>query len=51
MQNRIFEIQSEAQFESLALELFRHQAEHCAPYRQYIELLGIQPDEILHPGQ
>ena len=46
MQNRIFEIQSEAQFESLALELFRHQAEHCAPYRQYIELLGIQPDEI-----
>lgn len=46
MQNRIFEIQSEAQFESLALELFRHQAEYCAPYRQYIELLGIQPDEI-----
>lgn len=46
MQNRIFEIQSDKEFAELALELFRFQAEHCAPYRQYIELLGIQPDEI-----
>ena len=29
-----------------ALELFRSQARECAPYRQYIELLGIDPDSV-----
>ena len=32
--------------DNLALELFRHQATHCKPYHDYIELLGIKPDTI-----
>ena len=51
MQNRIFEIQGNAEFESVALEVFRFQAEHCAPYKQYIELLGITPKSIDHLEQ
>ena len=43
---RIFNIESKEQFESCALELFRHQATHCQPYRQYIELLGIDPSAV-----
>lgn len=51
MQNRIFEIQGNDEFESVALEVFRFQAEHCAPYKQYIELLGIDPKSIDHLEQ
>ena len=40
---KIFSISSEAEFETLALELFRVQAEACEPYRQYVELLGVNP--------
>lgn len=51
MQNRIFEIQGNDEFESVALEVFRFQAEHCVPYKQYIELLGIDPKSIDHLEQ
>lgn len=37
----IVSISSQAEFERAALEVFHFQAEKCAPYRQYIELLGI----------
>ena len=37
----IVSIGSQAEFEQAALEVFHFQAEHCAPYKQYIELLGI----------
>ena len=43
---RIFNIESEEQFESCALELFRYQAEHCEPYRRYLELMGINSADI-----
>lgn len=33
-------------FEAEALALFRHQAERCAPYRQYVELLGVDPQAV-----
>lgn len=33
-------------FESRALDTFRFQAENCPPYRQYIELMGIDPNSI-----
>lgn len=33
-------------FEAVALEIFRFQATHCVVYKQYIELLGIDPEEI-----
>lgn len=30
----------------MALDLFRRQAQQCAPYRQYIELLGVDPRSV-----
>ena len=44
--DKIFSIKTEQEFEQVALEVFRFQAEHCAPYKQYIELLGISPCEV-----
>ena len=43
---RIFRIQSEQEFEQIALETFRFQVEHCAPYAQYVNLLGITPNSV-----
>ena len=43
---RIFNIENQEQFESCALDLFRHQAEHCEPYRTYLELMGIETKDI-----
>ncbi len=42
----IFSIHTDEEFCEVALELFRWQAERCAPYRQYIELLGIAPQSV-----
>lgn len=44
--DNIVNIRTEEEFVSCALELFRFQAEHCAPYREYIALLGIDPTEV-----
>lgn len=33
-------------FTSRALELFRFQAKHCASYRRYVELLGVEPNVV-----
>ena len=46
MQDKIFSIRSNEEFREVALELFRWQAERCAPYKQYIGLLGIDPQSI-----
>lgn len=35
-----------ADFEAAALELFRFQAERCAPYREWLTLIGIDPTTI-----
>ena len=42
----IFLINSDAEFESEALRLFRYQAEYCAPYAEYVRLLGIEPADV-----
>lgn len=42
----ITNIKSGEEFEHLALQLFRLQAERCAPYRDYIALLGISPEAV-----
>lgn len=39
----LFQLTTDAQFEAAALDLFRHQAEVCAPYREYIEQIGLDP--------
>ncbi len=42
----IFSIQNLRQFESLALEIFRFQAEHCMVYGHFVENLGIKATEV-----
>ena len=42
----IFSIASDVEFECEALRLFRYQAEHCAPYAEYVRLLGVNPSEV-----
>lgn len=44
--DNIFSIGSDAEFEREALSLFRYQAEHCAPYAEYVHLLGIEPNDV-----
>lgn len=44
--SKIFKIESDAEFESLALKLFRFQAEENDVYRQYLDLLGVIPRQI-----
>ena len=44
--DKIFSISSEEEFEAAALELFRRQAVMCEPYKQYVELLGVNPAEV-----
>ena len=44
--DEIFLIGSGAEFEREALRLFRHQAEHCAPYAEYVRLLGVEPSQV-----
>lgn len=47
----ILTITSDTQFEIAALELFRFQARMCEPYRQYVELMGIVPENVYEIGQ
>ena len=44
--DKIFAISTEEEFSQLALEVFRFQAQRCAPYRQYVELLGVEPSHV-----
>ena len=44
--DKIVAIASEQEFVAAALEVFHFQAQRCAPYKQYIELLGIDPQEV-----
>ncbi len=44
--DKIFSIHTDEEFCEVALELFRWQAERCAPYKQYLSLLGINPSAI-----
>ncbi|MBM3889790.1 MAG: hypothetical protein FJ388_11790 [Verrucomicrobia bacterium] len=39
---------SDAEFNRLALALFRHQFAHNAPYRRYCESLGCNPHSVAH---
>lgn len=44
--NSLFDIQCAEDFEREALELFRLQARECAPYREYLSLLGVEPEGV-----
>ncbi len=43
---KILSISGDREFEAAALEVFHFQAERCAPYKQYIELLGIDHTQV-----
>lgn len=47
----IFSIATQTDFDRVALEVFRFQAEACAPYREYLELLGVDPAAVECPEQ
>ncbi len=42
----ILKISTPLEFEQAALEIFRFQARHCPPYRQYLEAAGIEPASV-----
>lgn len=48
LKEEIFRISSKEEFERIALEVFRYQAKNIPIYREYIERLRINPDEINH---
>ena len=43
---RIFNINSDSEFEGLAILTFRHQFEHCKVYRQWCDLMKIHIEEV-----
>lgn len=45
-EQRIFSVRSDAQFERVAMDLFRFQAEHCAPYAEYLSRLGVKVCDV-----
>lgn len=49
--DRIFSITTVEQFEALALEVFRFQAESCAVYSEYLRLIGVEPGSVEHIEQ
>ena len=44
--NQIFSIHDHAEFEQCCLSVFRRQAEQCAPYREYLALMEIDPSAV-----
>ncbi len=42
----IFRIETDETFEAAALEVFRRQAAECPPYREYLALIGVEPEHI-----
>lgn len=46
LHERIFRVTDYKSFESMALEIFRFQAAGCPVYREYINVLGINPEDV-----
>ena len=44
--DNIFHIESNDDFERLALRTFQHQARACAPYAEYLRLIGVEPESV-----
>ena len=44
--DNIFHIESDDDFERLALRTFQHQARACAPYAEYLRLIGVEPQSV-----
>lgn len=46
--SKIFAIQSEEDFEQVAIEVFQYQYENCLPYRKFCNLLNTDPKQVVH---
>ncbi len=51
LRDSVFRIQSPAQFNQVAVEVFRYQYTHNVVYRKYCDALGVQPQKILNHTQ
>lgn len=49
--DQIVGIKTDGEFRRTALELFRYQSTHCAPYRLYLQIMGIDPAEVVEVEQ
>ncbi|MEG1935819.1 MAG: acyltransferase, partial [Rikenellaceae bacterium] len=47
----IFSISNALEFERVALEQFKYQAEACTPYREYLSLIGVKPCDVVRLEQ
>lgn len=45
------EIFSATDYDALTLRVFRHQAQHVAVYKEFVQLLGIKPEEVIRREQ
>jgi len=46
IKKEIFQINSNEQFETMALDIFRYQVQNIPVYKEYTELLGIVPNDV-----
>ena len=46
VKQQIFSISGQQEFTHAALQVFKHQAQHCVVYHDFIEALGITPSDI-----
>lgn len=51
LEERLFSISNEDDFNQVALEVFHYQAQHTAIYRQFIQALHIQTQDVKHYTQ
>ncbi|WP_262249490.1 acyl transferase [Parapedobacter soli] len=49
MNNEVFSIKTHQDFDDTCIKIFRHQAEHCAVYKEYLSLIRINPGTIEKP--
>ena len=47
----IFRIADDAAFARTTLEVFRRQAAACAPYREYLARIGVEPQQVRSPEE
>ena len=49
--DRVVSIKTDREFELCALELFRFQANSCTPYREYLDLMGVDIKQVVSAEQ
>lgn len=47
LRKEVFRLTNKAEFDEVCLKVFKYQAVYCEVYKAYVELLGINPSEIV----